>query len=120
MDKLIAKGSQTITLAAIGKGIYIKKIFVKPAFAVKIRHAVPSGSGSKSQSRRARRALRHYNDADNDADPEKAFRTEKRVKEDFHPRGRHKSRHDDLVSSTRMSPGATLAFTEVFIFLTMP
>jgi len=41
--------------------------------------------------RRADRALRD----DTDADPENALETEKRLKEDFHPQGRCKSRHEN-------------------------
>jgi len=41
--------------------------------------------------RRADLALRD----DTDADPENALETEKRLKEDFHPQGRRKSRHEN-------------------------
>ena len=62
-----------------------------------------SGSGSQSQPRRGGLALRD----DTDSDPEKAVETEKRLKEDLHPRRGHKSRDDgfDNKQWNRCAPG---------------
>jgi len=38
---------------------------------------------------------------DTDPDPEEGVETEKRLKEDFHPQGRTKSRHDGLIEKEK-------------------